>query len=313
MILFGGQGRGPGRLLALVVFEACCGGENGVKPQDESNRNRCNERGVDTETASNVWKVDNGARIGNYGGGGGRVRNRQTSANKTARVSRKTGRRGETRLGRGGGEVENAARLGEFGVEQGGAGGTGDQNCGEQGEFDVEQGAFADAADDGGHAVACVEIAADWGRFSSSRTMTGFLTAVRRSFFEGGQAGVDLGSCAKLRGTSRGRRFFQAEGDTFRVARRRRGRIAVGTDAAAGRQETRAIPFAAELLRSTSIFSSSPLMKGDDVALDIPSRGRRDSRRRRWLRVRPRFPKPKAKSGERSKPRTRPAVRGCFR
>ena len=52
--------------------------------------------------------------------------------------------------------VEEAAGGEELGVEQGGTGGATDEVVGEQGQLDVEERAFADAADDGGHAVSGV-------------------------------------------------------------------------------------------------------------------------------------------------------------
>src|ERR1700730_3049897 len=56
--------------------------------------------------------------------------------------------------------LEKTAGGQELGVEQSGAGGTADEVVGKQREFYVQQGAFADAADDRGHAVAGADVAA---------------------------------------------------------------------------------------------------------------------------------------------------------
>jgi len=55
--------------------------------------------------------------------------------------------------------VEEAAGGEEFGVEEGSASGSADEIVREQGELYVEKRAFADAADDGGHAVSGVNVA----------------------------------------------------------------------------------------------------------------------------------------------------------
>ena len=68
---------------------------------------------------------------------------------------------------------EEAAGGEEFGVHYGGAGGAANEVVGEQGEFYVEERAFADAADDGGHAVPAWTSRRGWGRFSSLATTIG--------------------------------------------------------------------------------------------------------------------------------------------
>jgi len=55
--------------------------------------------------------------------------------------------------------MEKAAGGEEFGVEEGGACGSADEIVREQGEFYVKKRAFADAADDDGHAVSGVNVA----------------------------------------------------------------------------------------------------------------------------------------------------------
>jgi hypothetical protein len=63
-------------------------------------------------------------------------------------------------LARGDAVLEEAAGGEEFGVEKSGTSGATDEVVGEQREFHVEQRTFADAADDGGHAIAGVNVAA---------------------------------------------------------------------------------------------------------------------------------------------------------
>lgn len=66
----------------------------------------------------------------------------------------------ELRVARGDAVMQEAAGGEEFGVEKSSACGATHEIVREQGEFDVEERAFADASDDGGHAVTGVNIAA---------------------------------------------------------------------------------------------------------------------------------------------------------
>ena len=56
--------------------------------------------------------------------------------------------------------MEEAAGGEKFGVEQGGTGGAADQVVRKKRQLNVEERAFADTADDRGHAVAGVDVAA---------------------------------------------------------------------------------------------------------------------------------------------------------
>ena len=70
---------------------------------------------------------------------------------------------GEVLLRHGGAALEEAASGEEFSVEKSGTGSTADQIVREQRELYIEERAFADAADDGGHAVAGIGVAARLG------------------------------------------------------------------------------------------------------------------------------------------------------
>src|SRR5258708_7395162 len=100
---------------------------------------------------------------------------------KTPRSTRNAVR--ELRLAWGGAALEESAGSEELGVEQGGACGAADKVVREQREFYIEQGTFADAADDGGHAVAGVNVAAGLGAILVVEDDNG----VSQSGREGGQ------------------------------------------------------------------------------------------------------------------------------
>src|SRR6266403_1055891 len=200
--------------------------------------------------------VDHGARIGNY------ERFLQPTEPRLRKQRGLSGNGfGEARLARGDAMLEEAAGGQEFGVEEGGTGGAADQIVREQGEFDVEQGAFADAADNSGHAVARVEIAAGLGAIFFVQDDDGIFKGGR----EGGQFGVDLEVAQGFADFVEGGAFYQAEGDTFEVAVDDRDAIAVGANAEAGVNETRAIPFAKKFLRLGFHFFFFTADGGDDV------------------------------------------------
>src|ERR1700704_1849700 len=91
---------------------------------------------------------------------------------------------GELGVVRGDAAVQEAAGGEELGVEQGGAGGAADEVVGEQGQLDVKERTFADAADDGGHAAAGVDVAAGVGSEASSASTSKVRRASRTSSSE---------------------------------------------------------------------------------------------------------------------------------
>src|SRR6266850_2014182 len=139
----------------------------------------------------------------------------------------------ELGFARGDAAIEEAAGGEELGVEEGGAGGAADEVVGEQGQLDVEKGTFADAADDGGHAVSGVEVA----------------PGLRAVFFleeddgiphgggERGQLGVHFKIAQGFADFAERSDFFQADGDAFEVAVYHRHAVAVGAEAEAGIHE----------------------------------------------------------------------------
>ena len=135
----------------------------------------------------------------------------------------------------------------------------------EQRELYVEQGAFADAADDGGHAVAHVGIA--------TRLWATLVVEDDDGIAQGGRQRSELGVDFKIaqgfadffeRGD-----FFQADGDTFEMAVDDRNAIAMGAKADASVNEPRAIPFAEQLLWLKLHFFFLTADEGNDVALNI--------------------------------------------
>jgi hypothetical protein len=121
---------------------------------------------------------------------------------------------GELGLVRGDAAVQEAAGGEELGVEQGGAGGAADEVVGEQGQLDVKERTFADAADDGGHAAAGVDVAAGLGAILFVKKDDGILDGGR----ERSELGVHLEGAQGFADFFERSDFFQADGDAFEVA-----------------------------------------------------------------------------------------------
>src|SRR5437016_6690459 len=131
---------------------------------------------------------------------------------------------GHVLLWHGGAALEEAASGQQLGVEQGGARGAADEVVREQREFDVEQRAFADAADDGGHAVSGVNIATRLRPILFVEDDDGVSQSARKS----GQLGVDFEVAQGFLNFVERGDFFQADGDAFEVAVDHGHSVAVG-------------------------------------------------------------------------------------
>src|SRR5712692_11346473 len=149
------------------------------------------------------------------------------------------------RLARGGARLQEAAGGEELGVEKGGAGGTAHEVVREEREFYVEQGTHADAADDRGHAVAGVDVAAGLRAIFLVENDDGMAHGGR----ERGQPGADFKGAQGFAHFVEGSDFLQADGDTFEVAVNDWHAIAMSAKAEAGIDEARAIPLTEQLLR----------------------------------------------------------------
>src|SRR5216683_3783341 len=160
---------------------------------------------------------------------------------------------------------EEAAGGEELGVEKSGASGATHEIVREQRELYVEQGTFADAADDGGHAVSGVDVTAGLGTVffvEDNDRMT-------QGAGERGELGINFEIAQGFANFVERSDFFQADGNAFEVAVDDRHAIAVGTEAEAGVHEARAIPLAEELLRFGLHFFFFAADEGNDVALDV--------------------------------------------
>jgi len=133
---------------------------------------------------------------------------------------------GELGVARGDAACEEAAGGEELGVEQGGAGGATDEVVGEQGQLDVEEGAFADAADDGGHAVAGVNVATRLGAIFVVEDED----RMAHGGGERGQLSVDFIAAQGFADFVERSDFFQANGDAFEMAVDHGHAITVGAE-----------------------------------------------------------------------------------
>src|SRR6266568_7494269 len=153
----------------------------------------------------------------------------------------------------------------ELGVEKSAAGGATHEIVREQRELYVEQGTFADATDDGGHAVSGVDVAARLRAIllveDNDRMAHG---AGERS-----ELGINFEIAEGFADFVERSDFFQADGNAFEMAVHDRHAIAVGAEAEAGVHEARAIPLAEELLRFGFHFFLFAADEGNDVALDV--------------------------------------------
>src|SRR6266700_4540943 len=113
-----------------------------------------------------------------------------------------------------------------------------------QSKFDVEERAFANAADDGGHAIAGIDVATRLGAIFIVENDNGISQTSRKR----GQLCVHLEIAEGFADFVERGDFFQADGDAFEVAVDNRNAIAVGAEADAGFDEARAIPLAEQLL-----------------------------------------------------------------
>src|SRR6266571_5123362 len=160
---------------------------------------------------------------------------------------------------------EEAAGGEELGVEKSAAGGATHEIVREQRELYVEQGTFADATDDGGHAISGVDVAARLRAIllvEDNDRMT-------HGAGERGELGINLEIAVGFANFVERSDFFQADGNAFEVAVDDRHAIAVGAEAEAGVHEARAIPLAEELLRFGFHFFFFAADEGNDVALDV--------------------------------------------
>ena len=140
---------------------------------------------------------------------------------------------------------EKTARGEQLRVEKSAAGGSTHEIVREQRELHVEERAFAHTADDGGHALAGMQVAA-------RLRAIGFVEDHNR-MAHGRRQGRELGVYFKVfqSFTDFIQRcdFFQPHAHAFDVAVEDRHAIAVCAEADAGIHKTRAVPFAKELLR----------------------------------------------------------------
>src|SRR5713101_10021718 len=149
------------------------------------------------------------------------------------------------RLARGGAGLEEAAGGKKLGVEKGCSSGAADEVVREEREFYVEQGTRADAADDCGHAVAGVDVAAGLRAIFLVENDDG----MAHGGWERGQLGADFKGAQGFAHFVERSDFLQADGDTFEVAVNDWHAIAMSAKAEAGIHEARAIPLAEQLLR----------------------------------------------------------------
>lgn len=161
--------------------------------------------------------------------------------------------------------MEEAAGGEELGVEQSGAGGSADEIVGEQGEFDIEERAFADAADDGGHAVSGVNVAARLRAVVTFQDNDWMMDSGRQR----GQFGVDLKIAQGFADFVQGSDFLEAEGDALEMAFENGNAIAMSAEAEAGVNEACVVPFAKKFLRLAFHFFFFAADVGNDVGVDV--------------------------------------------
>ena len=136
---------------------------------------------------------------------------------------------------------------------------------GEQGELDVEQRAFADAANYGGHAVSGVNVASGLRAIVGFEDMDGMTDGGRQR----GEFGVDFKIAQSFADFFQASNFFQADGNALEMAFENGNAIAVGAEAEAGVDETRAIPFAEEFLGLRLHFFFFAADEGNDVGVNV--------------------------------------------
>src|SRR6266568_3705266 len=102
-----------------------------------------------------------------------------------------------------------------------------------QSKFDVEERAFANAADDGGHAIAGIDVAARLGAIFLVENDNG----ISQSSRERGQLGVDFEIAEGFADFVERGDFLQADGDALEVAVDNGNAIAVGAQTDAGLDE----------------------------------------------------------------------------
>ena len=136
-----------------------------------------------------------------------------------------------------GARLEEATSGEELGVEQRCSRGAAHEVVRKQGQFDVEQRALADAAHDGGHAIAAGHVYARlWpiGLFQNNNRILegGWKSLKLRGHLEGTQAFADFGERSD---------FLEAEADAFEMAINHGHAVAVSAEAEAGLEGLAAI------------------------------------------------------------------------
>ena len=135
----------------------------------------------------------------------------------------------------------------------------------EQRELYVEERTFADAADDGGHAVTGVGV--------TTRLGTAFVVEdddrIAQSGGQRGELCIDFEIAQRFANFFERGDFFQADGDTFEMAVNDWNAIAMSAQAQAGVNKSRTVPFAEQLLRLKLHFFFFTADEGNDVALNI--------------------------------------------
>ena len=161
--------------------------------------------------------------------------------------------------------IKEAAGGEQFGVQQRGTGGAAHQIVREQREFHVQDGALANAADDGGHAVAGVDVA--------PRLRTIFFVEHDDRIANGGgqrsERGVDFKRAERFAYFVERSDFFQREADAFKVALEDCHAVAMRAYAQTGVDETSAIPAAQQFLRLAFHFLFFATDERNHVALNV--------------------------------------------
>ena len=136
---------------------------------------------------------------------------------------------------------------------------------GEQGKLDVEERAFADAANDGGHAVSGVNVTAWLRAIVAVQDDHGIAYGGRQR----GEFGVDFKIAQGFADLFQAGNFFKADRDTFKVAFEDGNSIAVGANAEPCVDEAGTVPFAQKLLRLGLHLFFLAADERNDIGVDV--------------------------------------------
>jgi hypothetical protein len=169
------------------------------------------------------------------------------------------------RLAWGDAMLEEAAGGEKLGVKESAAGSATHEIVREQCELDVKERTFADATDDGGHAVAGIHVTARLRAIWFVEDDDGMAHGRR----QGRELGVHFEVLQDFADFMQRGDFFQADAHTFEVAVKDGHAVAMRAEAEAGIYKTCAVPFAEELLRLGLHLFFFAVDERNDVAVDV--------------------------------------------